>query len=84
MSKQDDMRAYLPPFLTSLKEKLLKAEAPEFDKLKRIVIRTDGDLGAQPLGKILNVRGNQATLMRSDDCGSFPKCRTSANHIQGH
>lgn len=34
MSKQDDMRAYLPPFLTSLKEMagLLKAEAPEFDK----------------------------------------------------
>lgn len=28
------MRAYLPPFLTSLKEmaELLKAEAPEFDK----------------------------------------------------
>lgn len=34
MSKQDDMTAYLPPFLTSLKEmaELLKAEAPEFDK----------------------------------------------------
>ncbi|MCG8399241.1 YmfQ family protein, partial [Bacillus atrophaeus] len=32
MSKQDDMTAYLPPFLTSLKEmsELLKAEAPEF------------------------------------------------------
>lgn len=34
MSKLDEMTAYLPPFLTKLKEmaELLQAEAPEFEK----------------------------------------------------
>ncbi|WP_262119297.1 YmfQ family protein [Bacillus subtilis] len=64
MSKLDEMTAYLPPFLTKLKEmaELLKAEAPEFEKQNNSIFDLTDQLfvttatwGLERWEKILNV-----------------------------
>ncbi|MCY8451301.1 YmfQ family protein, partial [Bacillus spizizenii] len=64
MSKLDEMTAYLPPFLTKLKEmaELLKAESPEFEKQNNSIFDLTDQLfvttatwGLERWEKILNV-----------------------------
>nr|WGD93045.1 YmfQ family protein [Bacillus subtilis] len=64
MSKLDEMTAYLPPFLTKLKEmaELLQAEAPEFEKQNNSIFDLTDQLfvttatwGLERWEKILNV-----------------------------